>query len=88
MKVHVGRNKGFYKAYIQGNEVQKIETSDSGRLMVRLCPLVLRRTNDAAYDHQIGFFTPINVDVSEVQEDTEGCMITLVLNVLCSFKLS
>jgi hypothetical protein len=66
--------KVFYQAYIQGNMVKEIETSDSGMLMVRLCPLGLGRTDDAAYDHQVGFFTPMNV--SENQEDVGGCIIS------------
>jgi hypothetical protein len=43
MKVHVGRNRGFYQAYIQGNMVQEIGTSNPGKLMVCLCPLELNK---------------------------------------------
>jgi hypothetical protein len=59
MKVHVGRNRGFYQAYSQGNMVQEIETSNPGKLMVCLCPLELKRMNDAGRDHCFGS-TPMN----------------------------
>jgi hypothetical protein len=59
MKVHVGRNRGFYQAYIQDNMVQEIETSNPGKLMVSLCPLDLKRINDAGRDHCTGS-TPMN----------------------------
>jgi hypothetical protein len=60
MKVQVGRNKGFYQAYIRGYMVEEIETSIPGLFVVCICPLELKRTNDAECVHWIGF-TPMNV---------------------------